>query len=82
MRGQYGPPGRGEFAYEADALVGTGTINGRPVACMSPHWLVRWHTGYELGADDLADVTALCERFGIPLPDEYVRLRVRLAPGA
>lgn len=74
-RGRYGPPPRGEFWYDPEALGWTGEIAGRPVACMPPAWLVRWHTGYELDADDLADVSALSDQFGIPLPDEYLALR-------
>jgi len=58
-----------------EALAWSGRIDGRHVACMPPEWLVRWHTGYALDADDLADVTALCTQFGIPLPGEYVALR-------
>ncbi|HEX4897759.1 MAG TPA: hypothetical protein VFV53_05305 [Candidatus Limnocylindrales bacterium] len=77
-RGRYGPPGPGEFWYEREALAWTGEIAGRPVACMPPGWLVRWHTGYELDADDLADVSALCGQFDIALPDEYVALRTSL----
>lgn len=73
-RGTYGPPELGD-AYTAGALAGAGTIAGRPVSCVTPEWLVRSHTGYELAAKDVADVTALCQRFGIPLPDEYVRLQ-------
>jgi lincosamide nucleotidyltransferase A/C/D/E len=74
-RGRYGPPGLEDFAYEAEALGGTGSIEGRAVRCMPPEWLVRYHTGYELDADDVADVTALCAEFGIPLPEEYIALR-------
>jgi lincosamide nucleotidyltransferase A/C/D/E len=35
--------------------------------------LVRFHTGYPVDETDWADVSALCERFGIPVPDEYAR---------
>ncbi|WP_425312307.1 nucleotidyltransferase domain-containing protein [Planobispora rosea] len=38
--------------YPAQALAGTGRIGGRRVACISPQWLVRFHTGYAAGADD------------------------------
>ena len=68
--GVYGPPENGDY-YWADALTGEGVIDGRPVRCISPEWLVKWHTGYELKETDVHDVTALCERFGIELPDEY-----------
>jgi lincosamide nucleotidyltransferase A/C/D/E len=70
--GIYGPPENGE-AYPAEALGGSGTVDGRRVACITPEWLVRFHTGYQVDADDWADVSALCERFGIPVPDDYRR---------
>jgi lincosamide nucleotidyltransferase A/C/D/E len=73
-RGVYGPPGNGEF-YPADALTGTGTVGGRQVRCIAPRWLVAYRTGYEVDADDWADVHALCERFDIPIPDDYRRFR-------
>lgn len=68
--GVYGPPENGDY-YRADALTGEGVIDGRPVRCISPEWLVRFRTGYELEETDFHDVTALCERFGIELPREY-----------
>ena len=73
-RGVFGPPENGE-SYLAEALAGTGTVNERAVACITPEWLVRFHTGYEVDATDRADVSALCERFGIPVPREYLRFR-------
>ena len=57
--------------YPVDSLTGTGTIDGHPVDCISPEWLVRFHMGYELDENDYRDVSALCKRFGIALPDEY-----------
>jgi len=68
--GVYGPPANGEY-YWADALTGVGTIDGRHVRCISPEWLVRFHTGYTLKATDFHDVAALCRRFQIELPEEY-----------
>ena len=73
-RGLYGPPENGKY-YPAEALTGKGTVKGRTVDCITPEWLVRFHTGYQLGATDWADVSALCERFGIPVPREYLRFR-------
>jgi lincosamide nucleotidyltransferase A/C/D/E len=72
--GVYGPVENGE-RYPAEALTGTGRVGGREVACITPEWLVAFHTGYEVDADDWADVSALCERFGIPIPDEYQPFR-------
>jgi lincosamide nucleotidyltransferase A/C/D/E len=68
--GVYGPPANGD-RYPAAALRGTGTIDGRTARCISPEWLVAFHTGYAADADDWADVSALCERFGIPVPADY-----------
>ncbi|WP_184759291.1 hypothetical protein [Streptosporangium album] len=45
------------------------------MACISPEWLVRFHTGYAVDADDWADVSALYERFGISIPGDYQRFR-------
>ena len=73
-RGIYGPPENGEF-YPAEALAGTGTVGARAVKCITPEWLVHFHTGYELDETDWSDVSALCERFGIPIPDEYARFQ-------
>jgi lincosamide nucleotidyltransferase A/C/D/E len=72
--GVFGPPENGE-SYPAEALAGTGMVNERAMACITPEWLVRFHTGYEVDATDRADVSALCERFGIPVPREYLRFR-------
>ena len=57
--------------YAGEQLGGRGSIHGRPVRCISPEWLVRFHSGYELDVNDFRDVRALCDRFGIPLPDEF-----------
>jgi lincosamide nucleotidyltransferase A/C/D/E len=72
--GVYGPAENGEV-YPAEALTGAGTVSGRRVACLTPQCQVRFHTGYEVDADDWADVSALCRRFGIPVPDDYRRFQ-------
>jgi len=58
-------------AYPFDSLTGRGLINGHPVKCISPEWLVKFHTGYPLRQKDFQDVQALCQRFGIALPPGY-----------
>jgi lincosamide nucleotidyltransferase A/C/D/E len=58
-------------AYEPRHLTGTGTINGYPVKCIPADVMVEFHSGYELDEDDYHDVKAICERFNMPLPDEY-----------
>jgi lincosamide nucleotidyltransferase A/C/D/E len=66
--GIYGPGGD---VYPAEAMTGTGSIGDRHVSCISPEWLVRFHVGYAIDEYDFADVSALCARFQIPLPDAY-----------
>jgi lincosamide nucleotidyltransferase A/C/D/E len=59
------------IAYPLDSLTGTGSVNGHSVKCISPEWLVKFHTGYKLDKNDYHDVKALCQRFGIKMPLEY-----------
>ena len=76
--GLYGPIEKGVM-YPAESLTGTGTINGHPVRCITAQWMVRFHSGYELDRDDYQDVAALCEKFNIQLPEEYLRFQ---SPGS
>lgn len=66
--GMYGPNGE---MYTADALNGKGKIKGKEVNCISAEWVVKFHSGYELREKDFQDVLAICEKFGIAVPDEY-----------
>ncbi len=70
--GIYGPAENGIF-YPASALTGSGSVGGRPVRCLTPEYQVQSHTGYELDENDLSDVMALHERFGVPLSEEQRR---------
>jgi lincosamide nucleotidyltransferase A/C/D/E len=72
--GVYGPPEKGEM-YPAASLTGTGLIEGRPVRCISPEWVVKFHSGYELKDKDFRDVAALCRKFGIDLPPAYAQFK-------
>jgi lincosamide nucleotidyltransferase A/C/D/E len=67
--------------YPAESLTGTGSVNGRPVRCISPEWMVKFHTGYEVDENDYRDVLALCRRFGIKMPSEYRKFET-FEPGA
>jgi lincosamide nucleotidyltransferase A/C/D/E len=58
-------------AYPLDSLTGSGTVKGLPVNCISPDWMVKFHTGYKLDENDYHDVKALCQRYGIEVPVEY-----------
>ena len=68
--GIYGPPENNEM-YPAAALTGTGLLLGRTVRCISAEWAVKFHSGYELREKDFRDVSALCEKFGIQLPEAF-----------
>jgi lincosamide nucleotidyltransferase A/C/D/E len=61
--------------YPSGSLAGYGTIGERTARCVAPGWAVRFHTGYDVDEDDWADVSRLCERFGIPVPADYDRFR-------
>jgi len=72
--GLYGPTENGEM-YPAASLTGTGSINGRGVRCISPEWMVKFHSGYKLREKDFRDVSALCKRFGIELPESFAQFK-------
>ncbi len=55
-----------------EALGGHGVIAGTAVRCEAAEWAVRWHTGYPPREVDRHDVSLLCERFGIDLPESFV----------
>ena len=58
--------------YPFDSLNGNGKIDGMPVQCITPEWLVKFHSGYPLDKTDYKDVKTLCKKFDIPLPEEYI----------
>lgn len=63
--------------YPTESLMGTGTIDGQMVRCISPEymvqflapWIYKWPEKY------VSAVAALCEKFSIPLPKEYLKFR-------
>jgi lincosamide nucleotidyltransferase A/C/D/E len=57
--------------YPYDSLKGSGSINGLPVKCITPEWMVKFHSGDKLDENDYHDVKLLCIRFGIEIPKEY-----------
>ena len=77
--GVYGPVERG-VTYPAASLTGVGRIGGTTVRCISPEYVVRFHTGYPLRDRDYHDVPAICDRYGIEYPTEYAHLRDRCQP--
>jgi lincosamide nucleotidyltransferase A/C/D/E len=73
----WGPDGNVEkgIMYPTGSLTGTGMISGHAVRCVSPEWMVKFHSSNELQEKDFRDVCALCEKFGIELPQEYVQFK-------
>lgn len=72
-----GPDGNMEkgIRYPPGSLRGTGTIGGHAVRCVSADWMLKFHIGYELEEKDFRDVSALCQKFGLELPQEYVQFK-------
>ncbi len=62
------------MVYEPEHLTGTGISAGRPVKCIPPDHTVAIHSGYQLDENDYRDVKALCDRFGLSLPEAYLLL--------
>jgi lincosamide nucleotidyltransferase A/C/D/E len=68
--GVLGPVTAGN-AYPAASLTGRGRLDGRAVDCVAAEWVVRFHDRYPGDADDRSDVRALCDRFGLEVPEQY-----------
>lgn len=57
--------------YPAAVFGGIGTIGDKGVKCINPQDQVLFHLGYEHDENDAHDVKLLCQKFNIPIPDEY-----------
>jgi lincosamide nucleotidyltransferase A/C/D/E len=57
--------------YPLESLTGTGSVDGYLVKCISPEWVVKFHTAYQFDEDDYRDVKAICQHFNIKVPSEY-----------
>jgi lincosamide nucleotidyltransferase A/C/D/E len=55
----------GTWPYPARGFDGRGTVAGRRVRCLTAEVQVITHAGYELDANDRADLEALSKRFGV-----------------
>jgi lincosamide nucleotidyltransferase A/C/D/E len=59
----------GDWVYPRDGFSGSGEVLGRRVPCLTPEVMMLCHaTGYVLDDVHQADVRALSEGFGIPIP--------------
>jgi lincosamide nucleotidyltransferase A/C/D/E len=52
--------------YTAEGLTGAGSLNGRPVRCLSSELQLRFHSGYELDDSDRHDIALLRQEPGLP----------------
>jgi len=43
------------------------------VKCISAEWAIKFHSGYQLQEKDFMDVSALCKKYCLDLPDEYLQ---------
>ena len=50
--------------------MGTGSVAGRRVRCLTPEVQVLVHAGYELTDKDFRELYLLRERFGVELPED------------
>jgi lincosamide nucleotidyltransferase A/C/D/E len=55
----------GTWPYPARGFAGSGTVAARPVRCLTAEVQLITHQGYDLDANDEADVAALREKFGL-----------------
>ena len=73
----YGDPDD-PITVTAESINGTGTVAGRSVRCPTPEFQIDSHTGYTLKETDIHDVTALRDKFGVPLhPQQLTYLAER-----
>lgn len=79
--GVYGPKEMNAL-FPADGLNGSGEILGLPVNSLTPEYRVKCltkkfgvvvRTGYSLTEKDYIDVKALCDRFNIQLPEDFIQ---------
>jgi len=76
----YVTPGK-ESSFPREAFKGTGTINGVKVRALTPEFRIECltraygvvvRTGYVLSEKDYKDLSAISEKFDIPMPQEYL----------
>ncbi|MEK7081134.1 MAG: aminoglycoside nucleotidyltransferase [Patescibacteria group bacterium] len=67
----------GGIMYPTESLTGSGTINGHTVKCISPEYMVQFLAEWvhKHPYKYLKDISALCEKFSIKLPEEYISFK-------
>jgi lincosamide nucleotidyltransferase A/C/D/E len=61
------------WVYPARGFTGRGTVDGRPIRCLSPEVQVLVHSGYELTGKDYRELYLLRERFGVEPPKAILK---------
>jgi lincosamide nucleotidyltransferase A/C/D/E len=75
--GMYGPIENG-VVFPAASLTGKGKIGNLQVNCISPEYVVKFHSGYELKEKDCQDIFAICKKFNLEIPNAYLQLKQSL----
>jgi len=57
-----------EWVYPGEGFTGRGSVDERPMRCLSPEVQVLVHAGYELTQKDYRELYLLRERFGVEPP--------------
>jgi lincosamide nucleotidyltransferase A/C/D/E len=73
--------GSGEWVYPAQGFSGRGSVDGKPVRCLSPEVQVLVHAGYELTEKDYRELYLLRERFGVEPPEDLLERVLVAGPG-
>ena len=73
--GLYEPLEKGVM-FPSDSLIGKGEVNGLAVKCISAEYMVKFISLwlFKLRDKDFKDVSALCDKFGIEYPEEYLKI--------
>ncbi|MFI5185903.1 MAG: nucleotidyltransferase domain-containing protein [Chitinophagales bacterium] len=62
-------------AYPAASLTGKGKIGSLEVNCISPEYVLKFHSGYDLKEKDCKDVLAICKEFDLEILNEYLQFK-------
>lgn len=60
--------------YPAASLTGIGTISGQTVRCIALEWVLKFHENFEPSENDIKDIKALCTKFEVEPPKNYISL--------
>ena len=71
-RGVYEMRDGGQWIYPAEGFAGRGSVESRPVRCLTPDVQVLVHAGYELTDKDYRELYLLREQFGVDLPEHLL----------